>query len=216
MKLYCKDIDLLKFEPSVFMTGSFESQLLYKGKNAQFKNGNLLMPDNSVVQYTIKPGMVVHVYKKNPYEGTAYEIIQCLSNKEMKISVLRTDADGNTFSPKNETGLNFRIVTFASKIKAISEIITNKLKHFYEVSNQSFQLPESEQLKNCTAAGTLGQIFLSRTVDTKSEDPNWQKAQHYNNLFKEKLAQLRIPSDSNGDGLSDSSRSTANVTLRRV
>ena len=216
MKLYCKDVDILRFEPSAYFTSSFDSQLLAEGSGANLNNGTLNLGGNGININHIKDGMVIHLYKKNPYKGKVYEIIGAATNQMLTVSIPNLEEKKVGIDPANDTNLNYRILTFHSRIVSVSESILEKVKRFYKVKADSINLPETRTLTDCAAFGTLSQIFISRSVNANADDPNWRKSQYYGNMYEEKLAQIIANLDTDDNGIADSADKSNNVTLRRI
>ncbi len=217
MTSYCQDRDLLSIEPIVFMGGGFPGQQLTTGTAGQLTGATFSAAGADFSTATVQGGMVLCTYTTTPEEGSLYEIISVDSATTLSVSVLRANTDDAAIPPVDQSSLSFSIRTYSAQIASVCSALGEKLRQVSEVTAvAATDFADSTQLRQVAAQATLAAIFVARADNAQPTDANWIKAQHYRQLHRSMLLQLRLAVDADGDGLAEQTRSLGNVTLTRI
>ncbi len=130
---------------------------------------------------------------------------------------LRASTDDAAIPPADQSGLSFFIRTYSAQIASVCSALGEKLRQASEVTAlAATDFADSAQLRQVAAQATLADIFVARADNAQPTDANWIKAQHYRQLHRTLLLQLRLAVDADGNGLAEQTRSLGNVTLTRI
>ncbi|MFB3894140.1 MAG: hypothetical protein ACE15C_19220 [Phycisphaerae bacterium] len=217
MSEFCQDRDLMAVEPVIFTSGGQPGQQLASGANGAVAGTAFTAAGADFVSAGVQAGMVLCVWTTTPDEGAAYEITAVVAATQLTVSVLRADRAGAAVAPPAGTGLGYRVVTFAAQIRGASATLAEKLRQLAEVAGvSSADFADSAQLRTAAALAALAGVFLARASGGLHDDANWTKAEKYARLALDVRAQLRLAVDADGDGRAESTRTLADITLRRA
>jgi hypothetical protein len=216
MNEFCQDRDLLALEPAIFLGAGFPTQQLAGGANGVLTGTTFASTGSNFTSAGVQAGMVLTVYDAAAAEGNAFEIVAVNSATTLTVSVLRADVSLPATSPKT-AGASFYVRTFRPQILNVSETLAEKLIMLSEVFGvEKAEFANSRQLRMTAAYGTLSSVYVARAASATDDDANWLKAEHYRQEFIRLQSQLRVTSDTNGDGQNEQTRTLGNVLLRRV
>lgn len=216
MKTFCTDRDLLVLEPSAFLDNPPAGQQLLSGSGGQLLGGTFSAAGADFLAAGIQPRMVLVTYGHVPAEGAAWEIISADSATQLTVSVLRASVEAAPIAPADAEGLNFYVLSFLPQIAAASESIAERLRRAGEATDlDAADFVPSDQLRLLTAVAALETVFTAQVRSSRSDAPAG-KAEAYRRRFARDYLQLRLAVDADGDGTAESTRSPANVQLRRV
>ncbi|MBT3278760.1 MAG: hypothetical protein HN909_07745 [Phycisphaerales bacterium] len=213
MTLFCTDRDLLALEPLVFLQGS-ACQQFAAGDDGALAAGAFTSASASFAA-SILPGMVLTTSATIPAEGTCCEILSVDSPTALSVSLLRTSSTDGPVAPPDATGLSWRVRTFAAHSTEASAALGEELRAQSEVDFDADDFSPSDQLRRLCAFRALAAIFLGRCQKAAQDDLNWIKAEHYRAEARRLRTQLTLVTDTDADAQRDTSRSLANVQLRR-
>lgn len=216
MSQFCSDRDLLCIEPIVFVGGGFSAQQLTGGTDGVLAATSFRCESADFVAAGIAPGMVLCVWTTTASEGRACEIVETVSPTELRVSVLRADANAAAVAPQDGSALQFHVRTYGPQIAEVSRTLAEKLRQISETAGIApADFMDSAQLRMTVTFGALESIFVARSASAAADDPNWTKALYYRDLFRRQQVGLRLAVDANGDGVAEQTRTLGNVTLRR-
>lgn len=195
MKSFSKDIDLLIYEPSIFLDARFDHYKLTSGTGASLTDGILTCSGEDFQNLNIEPGYVVNLSTDADPKGFPAEIIEVISKTQLRVSMIRESAMSSQIMPKNASSLNFRIVSFS----ALAFEVMISLTRYFGIkpgnSNSSYDaenIVDLEPIRQVSAYGVLALIYQRVTAAIKAnyvtETQDSQliegKAIHYEILFE--------------------------------
>ena len=217
MNEFCQDRDLLGLEPGLFLSlGPTGSQLIARS-DGQLSGTTFTSASADFTAAGIQAGMVLTVTTTIPSEGRAYEIVSVDSAQQLTVSVLRADVGGSPIAPPAAQNLSFRVITYQVQIHRVSDALAEKLRALAEAAPVAAEAHvDSAQLRQTAAYGTAASVLLAKAESPGLTDPNWAKAERYQQDFTRMQMQLRLAIDADGDGFAEHTRTLGNVTLRRT
>lgn len=217
MNSFSNDVDILKYEPSLFDDLHFASQVLISGSGAEITGATFNAPGANLNAAKITAGMVVYLQSADGVVDGAYEIVSVDSATQLTVSVLRADGQSEVIALADGEDANYRICTYQPQS---SEVFLQLTQHFglrpgaTDGSYSADDILDVSALRQVSVYGVLSIIFA--TLAGKADEANfWAKSKYYRQLFEKALQRSRVSIDLGDDGVADSVRSGASVRLLR-
>ncbi len=219
MNSFSNDVDILRYEPSLFGDLHFASQILISGTGGEIEGANFNAPDADFNNAKIAAGMVIYLRSSNNIIDGAFEIVSVDSAAQLTISVLRADGQDETIGLPDAEEVSYRICSYQPQN---SEIFLQLAQHFGlrpGVSDGSYSVDDIldvSVLRQVSVYGVLSIVFATLAGRAGDNEENfWKKSKYYRQLFEKALQRCKISIDLGDDGVADSIRSGASVRLLR-
>ncbi|MBI9015776.1 MAG: hypothetical protein JEZ07_00810 [Phycisphaerae bacterium] len=214
---FSKDIDLLKYEPRLFMDLAFESQKLCSSNDGNTAGTTFTSPTANFIDSGIKSGHVIFLQTTDMAINNCFEIVSVNSNTELTISVLRSDSSQVAAAVPTATAINWSITTYDPQAHdAAAEI----LRYFdiNEGQDDSFniaQIINSNDLISLSVFNML--IYLMASIADTQPDSQmfWDKSSHYRHSFGHLKSKVKLLFDTDNDGQSNHEISGGSIRLKR-
>ncbi len=219
MLSFSKDIDVLKYEPSLFGGLHLRSQVVLKGDSGEI-NGTLFTINQADFNNNyISAGMVIYLQSADGTLDGAFEIVEVNSTTTITVSVLRADESMTPIAPTQAANINYYICTYQPQSNEVLFELTQR----FGIKPGSAEgcagvenIIEPETLKQCSVYGTLAIAFTMIAWDAKNDKENlWEKHKHYYQLFGKARQRAKVSLDCGVDGVSDVTYSGASARLKR-
>ena len=109
MNSFSNDVDILRYEPSLFGDLHFSSQILSSGSGGEISGTTFIAPDADFNAAKVMAGMVVYLQSADGVVDGAYEIVSVDSTAQLTISVLRADGQTEAIALTDGQDVNYRI-----------------------------------------------------------------------------------------------------------
>jgi hypothetical protein len=223
MMTFCNDVDLLHWEPNLFVDAAAAAQKKLSG------TGNLVG-----TTFTISAGSLAssHVAEEDVIvlsgatAGT-FPIVSVESTTVLTLSVLYDGLypeDGSDPQPiavgANANGLDYAVRTFWAQRKVVSDLLRHAaglgLTSDDEAADAEILNPDV--LRRACALGTLQMIYnaLAATIPADTVTPYNARAQTYAKLYRQAIGAAKVEVDLDGDGKADEVRALNVVRFIRV
>ncbi len=219
MSSFSNDVDILKYEPSLFGDLHFASQVLTGGTGGEVTGTTFSAPDADFNVAKITAGMVIYLQSADDVVNSAFEIVSVDSAVQLTVSVLRTDEQTEAIALKDTEDVNYRICTYQPQS---NEVFLQLTQHFGlrpGVTDGIYgadDILDASVLKQVSVCGILSMIFATLAGRADENEENfWKKSKHYRELYEKALQRCRVCIDLGDDGVADSVRSGASVRLLR-
>jgi len=216
--IFCTDVDLLHWEPSLFRDAVFASQQLLSG------TGNL-----SGTAFTLASGSLVaahvaadQVIVLSGSLAGSYPIVSVDSATQLTLSVLYDglfpETGAKTPSPAGTaTGLSFAVNTFWPQRRVVSDLLLRAAGVDPDSTvTQPAQIANSEALRRPCVLGTLQMIYNALAAAAATPTNYMVRADLYERLYRRALGQVRVELDLDGDGVGDTVRRLNTMELTRA
>ena len=206
MDLFSKDVDLLKFEPTLFSEANFPGQALCKGANGAVDGTIFTASGENFSGKGVSAGGVVFLQSLDGMIDAAYEIVSVDSATQLTISVVRSDPEQSPIPVGSGSGLIYRIITFAPQAAETLDEITGWFGLRPGLADSTYgteDISDPTPLHLLSAYRVLAMIFgtLGGTEDEKKTYT--QKCAYYMTLYKSTRDRTRITLDVEHDGVAE-------------
>ncbi len=219
MNSFSSDVDILRYEPSLFGDLHFASQVLTSGTDGEISGTTFSAGNADFNAAKIAAGMVIYLRSSDGTVDGAFEIVSVEGATQLTVSVLRPDGQEETIALEDADDLSYRICTYQSQS---SEIFLQLTQHFglrpgvADGMYSADDILDASVLRQVSAYGVLSIIFATLAGRADENEGNfWKKSNHYRQLFEKALQRCRVCIDLGDDGISDSVRSGSSVRLLR-
>jgi hypothetical protein len=203
----CSDKDILKYEPALFGELHLKNQVVASGTNGVLTGTTFAANGANFVSAQIEAGDCIYLKSADSSLDGVYEIVAVDSATQVCISVLRADAEDDPIAPPvgtQTTGLTYRISTFKPQIAEVSL----RLMEYLGLKSDDVLADEilnTDEVRQLCAVGAIVLSYITLAAGASDENL-WSKAEHYKQLFSERLERCRIAIDKDGDGVADGVR----------
>ena len=164
--MLCKDIDILKLEPGLFMGAyfPFASQTLSRGVDGSLSGTTLTVTGQNFTSQSVSAGHVVYLSDGVGNIDGVFEIVSVDSATQLTLSVVRSEETQTPISIGISSGLFYRVSTLAPQlVQAEYEISqTLRLKPGCPDSRYGLDnLTDQKTLKSACTYWSLALIFGS-------------------------------------------------------
>jgi hypothetical protein len=209
---FCSDVDLLHWEPHLFVDAAAAAQVLMSGTGNlagtafTIASGSLASNHIEVDQVIVLSGSV----------AGSFPIVTIGSTTTLALSVLYDGLYPDDGSPAVATpvdsasGLGFSIATFWPQRRVASDLLRHAAGFGPTVdptlASQTILNPQV--LRRACALGTLQMIYnaLAATIPSVNVTPYSARSDVYANLFRQAMRSAKVEVDLNGDGVVDEVR----------
>jgi len=210
---FCTDIDLLYWEPDLFRSAAFASQLLLAGSGS-LSGTTFTIDAGSLLEAHVAAGQAIVL--GGAIDG-CYPIVSVNSATELSLSVLYEGLDVLPGPVGSAAGLSFAIRTFWPQRKLVSDM----LRLAAGVGAESGAPAEAaianpEALRRPCALGTLHLIHSAMAAASSEPGRLAIRAELYERLYRRSLMRTRVQIDVNGDGLAERVRHLGLIEMARA
>lgn len=200
MSNFALDRDLLALEPSLFRDCGFLGQRLSKA-TASISGTTLTAssPDVDFVTAAVAAGHVALV------GGVPCEVISVASGTQLSVSRLRDARSGAVLPPPPVTSQELIIATFAPQIAlAHAQLLAMA---GIDPSGLGPQAVADDAVVRLEATLSLAVVWAAAAALTGEGSAAWSRAEWYRGRAAADRGKVRVPIDTNSDGIADASRS---------
>ena len=219
MNSFSNDVDILRYEPSLFGELHFAGQVVVSGTGGEISGTTFAAEGADFSAAKAAAGMVIYLQSANGTVSGAFEIVSVDSATQLAISVLRADGQSEAIAVHDADDISYRICTYQPQS---SEIFLQLTQHFglrpgvADGMYSADDILDTSVLRQVSVYGILSIIFASLAGRSDDKEENfWKKSRYYRQLFEKALQRCRVCIDLGDDGVTDSVRSGASVRLLR-
>jgi hypothetical protein len=217
--LFCKDVDLLYWEPGVLKDATFASQVIASGTGDLSGNLFTLSTGPAFTSQNVEPGQVM------VFSGTiggCYPIAEVLGTIQLRVSPLYAELFPESGSPPaplvvgSATGLTYVVRSFWAQRKVVSDLLSQSLGIVPDTEDEStVTILNPGALKTACVLGTLQMIYGAIAAAAADPAKFTTRAELYERLYRRALRQAKVDLDTDGDGRVNVRRTLGVVTLAR-
>lgn len=219
MNSFSNDVDILRYEPSLFDDLHFTNQILASGSGGVITGTTFTAAGANFVAAQVSAGMVIYLQSTDGVIGGAYEIVSVSGATSLVISVLRADDSAAPIALVDGTAITYRVCNYQPQS---SEVFLQLASHFdlrpgnpdgkYSVDD----VLDVSVLRQASVYKTLSIIYATLCGGDNDETKKyWDKSEYYTQLYEKALQRCKVSVDLGDDGVSDSISSGASVKLTR-
>ena len=217
--LFCKDVDLLYWEPGVLKDATFASQVIAGGTGDLAGNLFTLSTGPAFTSQNVEAGQVMVL------SGTiagCYPIAQVISTIQLRITPLYAELFPESGSPPapltvgTATGLTYAVRSFWAQRKVVSDLLSQSVGIVPGgEEEESVTILNPEALKTACVLGTLQMIYGAIAAAAAEPAKFATRADLYERLYRRALRQAKVDLDTDGDGRANARRVLGVVSLAR-
>jgi hypothetical protein len=218
--LFCKDVDLLYWEPGVLKDATFASQVIAGGTGDLAGNLFTLSTGPAFTSQSVEAGQAMVL------SGTiagCYPIAEVISTIQLRITPLYAELFPESGSPPapltvgTATGLTYAVRSFWAQRKVVSDLLSQAVGVVPGTEDEeAITILNPEALKTACVLGTLQMIYGALAAAADEPARFSARADLYERLYRRALAHVRVRLDLDGDGREDATRLLSVMELRRV
>jgi hypothetical protein len=203
--IYCTDIDLLQWEPTVFADAALAGQTLIAGSG-----------DLAGTAFTIASGSFtaakVAAFGVIELSGTVagcYPILEVPDATTLTLSTLYKpwpeEAPGEAGLIGTATGLGYVIRTFAPQAGIVSEMLGQAVG-IVPGTADAITVLNPQALRRPCVLGTLQMIYSAMAAMASEPATLAARADQYERMYRRALRNVKVELDCNGDGVAEQRR----------
>lgn len=204
---FCKDVDLLYWEPDVLRDAAFASQTLDAGTGDLTGSTLDLTTGSAFTNQHVEPGQVIVL---GGAVAGCYVVTTVSGPFQLQVSALYDDmfpASGPPPAPltaASATGVSFVIRTFRAQRTVVSDLLLQSLGIVPgTAAARTAVVLNPEALRRACVLGTL-QMIYSAVAAAADEPARYSvRAQLYERLYRRALLAAKVDVDLDGDGRAD-------------
>jgi hypothetical protein len=209
---FATDVDLLQYEPNLFVEAAFASQTLLTAA-ADLDGTTLALSEGSLDDSRIEAGMVVAV--SGGVNGS-FPVVSITDATHCEISVMQS---GLGYEPvrsapvASAAGLTVSFRTFWPQRKVVSDL----LSRLFDVEPAGTAvILNADVLRRPCVLGTLQMIYAALSAASGDDAAHFiTRVELYERLYKRSLRNLVVEVDTDDDGFADCRRFAGAVRLVR-
>ncbi len=218
MITFCRDIDILKYEPSLFFDNCLEDQVLAAGSAGDLTGTAFTVTGADFINAGIESGNVLTlVSSADGSKIGSYEVVSVDSAEQLTVSVLRADDARDPIAPGDVTGADYKIVTYTQQIAQVSYDLTEYFgiqpgQPASEITADN--VTNDQALKQSAVLAVISWVYV--TLASSIDDTHlWEKSYYYRKLFKKCRESCQLHIDVGLDGNIDFTMVGSSVRLVR-
>ncbi len=209
MNKYCNDIDLLKYEPTLYKELARPSQLLSQGGDGTTVGTAFTSATASFTVSGIAAGHVLYLKGAQDEVGSCCEIISVNSDVQLTVSLLRYADDQDLLALPTGSDLSYYICSYDPQIAEASQSLLN---YFSITDAETIVNPDA--LRQACVYTVISALFAAQAVS--NEDLfHWQKSLYYQKLLNLARTLIKLEIDSDNDSYTDLVINGNTIKLRR-
>ena len=217
MVRFSKDVDLLKWEPVLFVELAPASQTLCQGEDGMLSGTTFASNSASFDDAGVTAGQVIYLNDGESLDG-CYEIVSVDSATQLTVSVLRLSTEDDPVAPPSGSEISYRVSTFDPQAE---EVAYGLLQYFGIETGEGEESSAGEilnlrALRQASVFGVLSAVFAAAACGKNDASGYWAKSQRYLELFHTARSKARIELDTDSDNKPEQFRSGGTVRLRRM
>ncbi len=208
---FSNDQHLLRFEPLLLTDIDWPEVAIIDLTDAVTTGTTLTSATADFEDAGVQPGMIGILGVAN-----VIEVISIDAAGQLTVSRPRANDEADVLPPGDGSSQALTIFSFEAIRTVVSQHIQDRLLGGSD-ELAAEQIVVNDQLKAAECLGVLSTIYRIAAEDASSSNPDNQrlKATYYSQQFKQKLNQLRVSIDLDGDGVADGFRDLGNIRYIR-
>jgi hypothetical protein len=217
MVRFCNDVDLLKWEPVLFVDMARSAQTLCAGGDGVTSGTTFTSAGGSFVSGGVSAGQVIYLRDSGDTIDSCYEIVSVDSATQLTLSVLRQDEDDAAVAPPAGSSLSYRISTFDPQSEEASYGLLQYfgIKASGEEGINADDIINTRAIRQACVFAVLSALFAGSACGDGDVSGFWQKSLYYQRKFHTARARTRVDIDTDDDDLAEEFRWGGSIRLRR-
>ena len=197
---FCHDVDLMIWEPSIFLDGAFGHQSLFSAASATL-TGTALVTASSVLDHAL-PGMVAKLALADDSLTQLVEVVSVADGTHAVVSALRGRAGETAVAPLVGGSVKAGIVTFRPQIAAVGDELLTILGVMSDRDAQvDAATADLRGFRMAAIFGTLAAVFRTLSTEEGASAAMLGKRDFYDKLFVHARRAISGRADRNGGGV---------------
>jgi hypothetical protein len=212
---FCDDVELMAWEPGVFVQTAFAHQMLVKNAAGTLTDTALVLSSGSLAN--VVPGMVAQVTLADGSLTQLLEVVAVADGTHATVSALRGRSSEAAISPLTGGSVKVTVVTFQPQIAAVGDALLGLVGIASDRDTEP--MPASAGLCGFKAAaifGTLAAIYRTLVETESATNITFSKRTFYEGLAQAARLTLGATVDRDGDGVPETRRWSGVHVLERA
>ncbi len=217
MVKFSNDVDILKYEPTLFGELHLPWQVLIEGLGASLSGTTLTANNADFNLAKVSPGGVIYLSSDDGTVDGCFEIVSVDLATQLTVSILRSDESSDAIAPPSATDITYRVSTYEPQAAEAGFALTEyfSIKPGYPASEiDADDIVDKDVLKQASVFAVLMAVYAM--LASKDDNENfWKKSYYYKECFAKARARARVSIDTGEDGIADATSSGGSVKLIR-
>lgn len=217
MVTFSNDVDILKYEPILFVELHLPSQILTEGTGGMLSGTTFTASGADFVSARVSVGGVIYVKSADSVLEGTFEIVSVDSATQLTISVVRVDSEDEPIAPVAAADISYRVSTFRQQAAEAAFRLT---EHFgIGPGNPASDIDaedilDTNVLKRASFFAVISSVY-AMLASCEKDESFWRKSMHYQKLFEKARERCRLSIDLGSDGVADVTKVGACMRLLR-
>ena len=203
---FSNDVDLAKFEPSVFGSWYLSSQVLCDGSNGIVAGTQFTASGVDFTAAQVAAGGVIYLESADGVIRGAFEIVEVIDSTHLTVSVLRVNSEQATIPVGSASGLTWRIVSYGPQAYEVLWQLSQKLGLSPGCPDAAYDVADitnPDSLRQASVFGILTSVFEALYTGADGQSVLVEKKEHYQWQFGKAIERLSVNVDTDADGEAD-------------
>jgi hypothetical protein len=197
---FCHDVDLMIWEPGIFVEVAFSHQALFADVAATL-TGTALVPGSSVLGHAL-PGMVARIDLADDSLTQLLEVVSVADGTHAVVSALRGRAGEEAVTPLVGGSVKASMVTFRPQIAAVGDELLGILGVMSDRDAQvDAATADLRGFRMAAIFGTLAAVFRTLSTSETATAATLAKREFYERLALQAKRAISGRADRDGDGI---------------
>jgi hypothetical protein len=200
MAMLHKDVDIMKYDPNAFTSGTvFAAQTYGKGATGVLSSTSFTVSGGTFQNVGVQTGHVIYLQTLDGTINGIYEIATVVSNTVLTVSALRAETTDPAIPVGSASGVIWRIITFAPQAAEAAFMLSQRLglKPGCPDSQYGFEnLTNTNVLKQASVFTALAIIYSGMYASGALDDNIWAnvktKMEYYQECADAAIGRCRL------------------------
>ena len=218
MLSFSTDVDLAKYEPSVFGSWFLSSQVLCSGSSGIVAGTQFTASGVDFSAAQVDAGHVIWLESTDGSIKGAFEVVDVIDSTHLTVSVLRASTVQAAIPIGSASGLTWRIVTYAPQAYEVLFGLSQELglsPGCSDAENSVNDITNPDTLRQASVFGVLAAVFEALYTGAADQSVLVEKKEQYQWHFGKAAERLSVNIDTNDDGNADKNVMPSVVKMMR-
>ena len=210
---FCSDVDLMAWEPAIFLEAAFAHQAIVKQAAGTLTGTALVM--SAATLGDVAAGMVASVETADGSLTQLLEIVSVADASHATVSALRGRGSDAALAPLTGGSVKVTVVSFRPQIAAVGDGLLAMVG--VESSRDSADPPlcDTSGFRHAAVFGVLAAVYRTLATASTATNLTYSKLGFYEGLYRGARRAIAATVDRDGDGVPETPRRTDVAQLSR-
>jgi hypothetical protein len=203
---FCNDVDLMAWEPGIFLEASFAHQAIVKEAAGTLTGTALAM--SAATLGDVASGMVASVETADGTLTQLLEVVNVADASHATVSALRGRGSEAALAPLTGGSVKVTVVSFRPQIAAVGDGLLALMGIESGRDSADPSLCDTSGFGHATVFGVLAAVFRTLATASTATNLTYSKLGFYEGLYRGARRAIAATVDRDGDGVPETRRRT--------